>query len=163
MTTFEYRAINPAGRMLVGTMEASSPAEVSEHLDGAGYMTISARTTAGGARRRSWRERLTPDPKPEDITGFTLDLAMLLKGGVVLNEALLILAQMESRAWLARLIRALHVEVSSGKSLSQVITMHPRLFPPIYAKMIEVAETAGRLEEALSGNRRRTAADRAAS
>jgi general secretion pathway protein F len=76
---------------------------------------------------------------------------MLLKGGVTLDEALLILSQMESRRWLSRLIRTLHVELSGGKSFSQVLAMHPTLFPPIYVKMIEVAETAGRLEEALTG------------
>jgi general secretion pathway protein F len=32
-----------------------------------------------------------------------------------------------------------------------VLAMHPNLFPPIYVKMIEVAESAGRLEEALTG------------
>jgi general secretion pathway protein F len=58
---------------------------------------------------------------------------------------------MESRRWLSRLIRTLHVELSGGKSFSQVLSMHPKLFPPIYVKMIEVAETAGRLEEALTG------------
>jgi general secretion pathway protein F len=153
MATFEYRAIDGSGRMLVGDMEANSRAEVVRELDRGGCTPLSTREKAGGAgaHRRSWRERLTPDPRPEDITGFTLDLAMLLKGGVVLDEALLILAQMESRRWLVRVLRELHVELAGGKSFSQALTKHPRLFPPIYVKMVEVAETAGRLEEALSG------------
>jgi general secretion pathway protein F len=150
VATFEYRAISGAGKMLVGTMEAQSRAEVVEHLEKVGYTPVSTRETTA-APKRSWRDRLTPEPKSEDITGFTVDLAMLLKGGVTLDEALLILSQMESRRWLARLIRTLHVELSGGKSFSQVLAMHPTLFPPIYVKMIEVAETAGRLEEALSG------------
>jgi general secretion pathway protein F len=148
--TFEYKAISSAGKMLVGTMEAQSRAEVLEQLEKVGYTPVSTRETAAVAAR-SWRDRLTPEPKPEDITGFTVDLAMLLKGGVTLDEALLILSQMESRRWLSRLIRTLHVELSGGKSFSQVLAMHPTLFPPIYVKMIEVAETAGRLEEALTG------------
>jgi general secretion pathway protein F len=150
MTTFEYKALSAGGKMLVGTMEAHSRAEVVQHLERVGYTPVSTReSTAKPAR--SWREALTPEPRSEDITGFTLDLAMLLKGGVTLDEALLILSQMESRRWLSRLIRTLHVELSGGKSFSQVLAMHPKLFPPIYVKMIEVAETAGRLEEALTG------------
>jgi general secretion pathway protein F len=147
---FEYRALNPAGKLLHGTMEASSKAEVLQELERAGYTPIATKETAG-ALQRSWRQRLTPASGPQHITGFTLDLAMLLRGGVTLDEALLILSQMESRRWLAALIRTLHGELSGGKSFSAVIAKHPKLFPPLYVKMIEVAETAGRMEEALTG------------
>lgn len=151
MPTFEYRALDPSGRMLVGAVEAGSRAEVLEQLDRTGCTPISTQETGGRARRRSWRDWLTPEPRSEEVTAFTLDLAMLLKGGIVLNEALLILAQMETRRWQVRLLRELHLELASGKSFSQALAKHPALFPPIYVKMIEVAETAGRLEETLTG------------
>lgn len=150
MTHFAYKAINASGRMLAGTMEAGSRAEVLENLERAGFTPISADETRP-ASSGGWRELLTPEPKSEDVTGFTLDLAMLLKGGVTLDEALVILSQMESRRWLAKLIRTLHAELTGGKSLSQVLAQHPKLFPPIYVKTVEVAETTGRLEEALTG------------
>lgn len=153
MPTFEYRAIDTAGKMLVGTMEMASRADVVNELDRSGCTPISAHETTAsvGGQARSWRERLTPEPRPEDITAFTLDLAMLLKGGVTLDEALMIVVQMETRRWLVRVLRDLHVELSGGKSFSQALAKHPRLFPPIYVKTVEVAEMSGRLEEALSG------------
>lgn len=151
MSTFEYLALDPAGKMLAGTMEAESRAEVVAQLDRDGCTPISAKPRVGSAASaRTWRDRLTPEPRSEDVTGMTLDLAMLLKGGVTLDEALTILAQMESRRWLVRTLRDLHVCLSHGKSFSQAVGGHPRLFPPIYVKMVEVAEVAGRLEEALS-------------
>lgn len=149
MTIFEYRALNPGGKLLVGTMEASTPDEVLSHLDRAGITPISMRETRG-QDRRSWRDRLTLDPGAEEITGFTVDLAMLLKGGVTLGEALMILTQMETRRWLVLLIQQLHVDIASGKSLSKVLAKHPKLFAPLYIKMVEVAEISGRLEPALS-------------
>lgn len=149
MTLFEYRAINPAGRMVAGSMEGASRAEVLAELDKAGFTPVSA-TETDGKPKRTWREQLTPEPSPEHITGFTLDLAMLLKGGVSLNEALLILTQMETRRWLVKLIEAIHVEIAGGKSFSQALALHPRAFPPVYIQTVAVAETAGRLEEALS-------------
>lgn len=149
MANFEYRAINPAGKLVAGAMEGGSRAEVLAELDRAGFTPISAEES-DGKPRRSWREQLTPEPSAEHVTGFTLDLAMLLKGGVPLNDALLILTQMESRRWLVKLIEALHVEISGGKSFSQALSLHPRMFPPVYVQTIAVAEQAGRLEEALS-------------
>lgn len=149
MANFEYRAINPAGKLVAGAMEGVSRAEVLAELDRAGFTPISAEAS-DGKPRRSWREQLTPEPSVEHVTGFTLDLAMLLKGGVPLNEALLILTQMESRRWLVKLIEALHVEISGGKSFSQALSQHPRMFPPVYVQTVAVAEQAGRLEEALS-------------
>ncbi len=108
-------------------MEAETRAEVIDNLERAGFTPISADETRP-ERQGGWRELVTPEPRSEDITGFTLDLAMLLKGGVQLDEALAILAQMESRRWLKKLIHTLHTELSGGKSLSQVLTAHPKLF-----------------------------------
>ena len=152
MSTFAYMALDDGGKVLKGTMEAGARAEVLAHLDRIGCTPISVKAQAGAAAPtgRSLRDWLTPDPRPEDVTGLTLDLAMLLKGGVALTEALQILSQMESRGWLLRVLRDLHTALSHGKSLSQAIAHHPKLFPPIYVKMVEVAETSGRLEEALS-------------
>jgi general secretion pathway protein F len=148
MTVFEYKALNASGKVLEGTMEAATPADLLSQLDKAGVTPVSMRE-AKGSDNRNWRERLTPEPGPEEITGFTLDLAMLLKGGVTLNEAMVILTQMETRRWLVRLIRQLHTGLAGGRSLSKVLAQHPKLFPPIYIKMVEVAEVSGRLEPAL--------------
>ncbi|MFY9292866.1 MAG: type II secretion system F family protein [Methylorubrum rhodinum] len=149
MPAFEYQALDAAGKLLSGTMEAESRAEVMAQLDRSGWTPIAAKPKAVSAGR-SWRDLLTPEPRPDEITAMTLDLAMLLKGGVALNEALAILVQMESKRWLVAVLRELNIGLSHGKSLSQALAAHPRLFPPIYVKMVEVAETAGRLEEALT-------------
>ena len=149
MERFQYKALNASGKLLEGTMDAESQAEVVRSLDEAGFTPVSARSLRS-SDGRSWKERLTPDPKPEEITAFTLDLAMLLKGGVSLNESLVILTQMETRRWLIRLVRSLHAELSGGRAFSAVLAAYPALFPPIYVKMVEVAEMSGRLEESLT-------------
>lgn len=149
MAVFEYRAIDDSGRLLAGTLEGASPDEVRDQLARARLTPVSTRLRKGDGR--GWRERLTPEPPAEDITGFTLDLAMLLKGGVSLDEALSILARMETRRWLVRLVRAMHAELASGKSFSNVLAGHPHVFPPLYVRMVEAAELSGRLTEALEG------------
>ncbi|ACL56783.1 type II secretion system F family protein [Methylobacterium nodulans] len=149
-TTFEYRALDAAGRMLTGTIEAESRAAVMAQLDQAGFTPLAAEARGPAGEARRWRDLLTPEPRPNDITAMTLDLAMLLRGGVALTDALMILAQLDTRRWLVRVLRDLHLSLSQGRSLSQAVARHPRLFPPIYRKMVEVAEAAGRLEQALT-------------
>lgn len=148
MERYEYRAIDAAGNLADGAIEAESVADAYDALARAGLTPLAATRTKSA---RSWRERLMPDPSPEHVTAFTADLAMLLKGGVVLGEGLRILAELEDRAWFARLIRALNADLNAGRSFSEALARHPSHFPPVYAKTVEVAEAAGRLEEALTG------------
>lgn len=150
MPSFAYRAIDPGGRIHSGVMDGGSPSEILEELDRAGLVPIAALTAAGKGARKSWRDWLTPEPRSEEVTALTLDIVMLLKGGVTLSQSLMLLTQMGAGRWQKRTLRDLHSALASGNCFSQALSEHPRLFPPIYVKMVEVAEATGRLEEALT-------------
>lgn len=150
MAVFEYQALDEKGHLTTGTLDARSAADLKAQLDRAGITPLTSKLKTV-VDQRSWRERLTPEPPAQDVTGFTIDLAMLLKGGVSLDEALGILTRMETRRWLVKLIRTMHQELASGKSFSAVLKAHPKTFPPLYTKMIETAEISGRLLQALDG------------
>lgn len=149
MPSFKYEALDPSGRKLTGLMDGASPKEIIRELNRAGFLPIAA-VEARGQGGRSWREWFTPEPKAEEITAMTLDIVMLLKGGVSLSESLQLLQEMGGRGWRTRVFRELHLAISVGKTFSQALSEHPRLFSPIYVKMVEVAEATGRLEEALA-------------
>ena len=149
MPSFRYEALDTSGRRMTGLMDGSSVAEIIKELDRAGFLPIKA-AEARAQSGRSLRDLLTPEPKSEDITALTLDLVMLLKGGVTLAEALVLLQQMGGSRWRAKVLRELHLAISVGKTFSAALAEHPRLFSPIYIKMVEVAEATGRLEEALA-------------
>lgn len=162
MERFEYKAIDGSGNVLDGAIEAETVAEALDALDRAGFTPLSTRPAQAGSGR-TLRERLTPEPKSDHVTQFTIDLAMLLTAGVTLDDALQILGELEDRAWLRRLIRSLKSEIAVGKSFSEALSRHPAQFPPIYARSVEVAEAAGRLGEALASlgrERQRTEAMR---
>ena len=88
MPSFQYEALDtngkthhrPDGRRLASSRSSrSSTAPAS---------CRSRPTEARAKRGRSLRDILTPEPKSEDITAMTLDIVMLLKGGVTLSETL---------------------------------------------------------------------------
>ena len=149
MPSFRYEALDTAGRRLSGIMDGASRVEIIQELNRAGFLPIKA-TEARSQGGRSWRDWLKPEPRSEDITALTLDVVMLLKGGVTLSEALVLLQQMGGGSWRVRVLRELHLAISVGKTFSSALAEHPRLFSPIYIKMVEVAEATGRLEEAMA-------------
>ena len=149
MPRFRYEALDGSGRRLTGTMDGGNRGDVIAELNRAGFLPIEARESRAGAGR-TLREMLTPEPKSEDVTALTLDIVMLLQGGVMLSEALVLLSQMDSRGWRVRVLRELHRAIASGKTFSAALAEHPRLFSPVYVKMVEVAEATGRLDKALA-------------
>ncbi|MCW6508830.1 type II secretion system F family protein [Lichenifustis flavocetrariae] len=149
MPSFNYEALDGAGRRLTGTMDGDTHAAVLSELDRAGLLPIRA-VEAKPRKTRTWRQILTPEPKAEDITAMTLDIVMLLKGGVTLSEALTLLTQMGGSRWRTHVLDDLRLALSVGKPFSRALAEHPRLFPPMYLKMVEVAEATGRLEDALT-------------
>lgn len=149
MPSFQYEALDATGRRLTGLMDGGSSREILQELDRAGLLPIKA-VQARAESGRSLRDLLTPEPKSADITAMTLDVVMLLKGGVTLSEALVLLQQMGGSRWRTKVLHELHLAISVGKTFSQALSEHPRLFSPIYIKMVEVAEATGRLEEALA-------------
>lgn len=148
MPKFHYRAIDSAGRLVTGEAEAETSGDVLGELERIGHLPIEAREARDGAGAGLLR-LLRPAPKSEEITETTRDLAMLLKGGVSLHEALQLLSRMGGRAVLRDLMSALQREIADGKSFAEALSAHPHVFPPIYVKMVEVAEAAGTLETTL--------------
>ena len=149
MPSFRYEALDGGGRRLTGTMDGGSRGDVIAELNRAGFLPIKAWEARLGSGR-SLREMLTPEPKSEDVTTLTLDIVMLLQGGVMLSEALMLLSQMDTRGWRIRVLCELHRAIATGKTFSAALAEHPRLFSPIYVKMVEVAEATGRLDRALA-------------
>ena len=86
-----------------------------------------------------------------EISGLAEDLATLIKGGVELDRALLILSEAGVRPAVAGLLHDLHREISAGHSLAEAISNHPKLFPKTFVKMVEVAEIAGCGDQPLGG------------
>ncbi len=149
MPSFRYEALDTSGRRMSGTMDGGTPADIIAELNRAGFLPIKA-WEARAASGRTLRDMLTPEPKSEDVTALTLDVVMLLQGGVTLSEALLLLSQMDNRGWRVKVLRELHRAIATGKTFSAALAEHPRLFSPIYIKMVEVAEATGRLDQALA-------------
>jgi type IV pilus assembly protein PilC len=84
------------------------------------------------------------------LTNFTRSLAVLLKSGMTIVDALDIAKATFHNAYYRREMQALIEGVKRGESMTRYLESRPALFPPMMTGMIQVGETTGNLEENLT-------------
>jgi general secretion pathway protein F len=148
---YRYKALSRTGASLSGEMEAISRATVLEDLHQLGHFPIEVteldHASGGGGRVAS--SFFSGLPSARQITLFTRELGMLLKAGLPLDQALGFLERDAGSKALARLVGRIGDEVSGGKSLCEALELQGEAFPPIYSRMVRVAEASGTLETVL--------------
>jgi general secretion pathway protein F len=135
--------------MVVGVIEAASNQAVAPELEKISVFPIEISDEGSGGSGFSLRRLFARGPKSEEISAISEDLATLIKGGVTLDRALLIMSETGVRPAVGQLMHDLHREIAAGHSLAEAVSTHPELFPRTYAKMVEVAEVAGTLDDTL--------------
>ena len=147
MVQVRYKVLDAAGRFSSGTMEGASAAEVSERLTRSGHVvleTASGRPDGESSGFFSFGGRVGA----RDVTTFLRDLALVLRAGLPLDEALDLVASEEKSA-IAAVARDLRRSVTGGASLAEAMAGHGRLFGSDVVTMVRVAEAAGHLDKVL--------------
>lgn len=127
----------------------SSP-ETEESAQGAG-----ASTASGGdeAEKTTMQKILSfsvqMGPSRRDILFFTNQLSVMIRAGISLQEALVLIGeQMENKKFRA-VLYDLKERIEGGQSFSQALAEHPRQFSNLYINMIAAAELSGSLSAML--------------
>ncbi len=149
MTNFRYKALTQAGDIVTGSIAAPSAAEVASRIEYLGLVLIEAvGETATTANAKSVFSVLSR-PSAEDVTVFTRDLALLLKAGARINDALDLLATDVDVGRLRPVVARIKAAILSGETFADAISQFPALFPAIYVALVRVGETSGTLDNIL--------------
>jgi general secretion pathway protein F len=147
--SFRYRALTQSGDLVSGSITAPTASEVANRIEFLGLVPIETITEA----RDNYKERLNfslfSRPRAEDVTVFTRDLALLLKAGARIDDALDLLAVDIDIGRLRSVVAQIRGRVLAGESLSEALLQHPKLFPPMYVALVRVGETSGALDHVL--------------
>jgi general secretion pathway protein F len=149
MPNFRYRALTATGEVVSGSIAAPTSAEVARRIDYLRLVPIDLiveETAARAARLNFSFERRV---RAEDVTIFTLDLALLLKAGARLDRALELLAADSDIGRLRSTAGAIRSSILAGESFADALAHHPALFPPIHVALVRVGEISGTLEKIL--------------
>lgn len=85
-------------------------------------------------------------PRSEDVTIFTRDLALLLRAGARLDEALDLLANDVDLGRLRQVVGKIRASVLAGESFADATAAHPSLFSAVYVALVRVGEASGTLD-----------------
>src|ERR1700681_4011009 len=146
---FRYRALTQNGEIVHGTLSAPTAAEVAHRIE---YLELLPIETIEEIRKivasRGDFGLFNP-PSAAGGTIFTRDLALLLKAGARLDDALELLAGDTDVGRLRPVVGKLRAALLSGESLAGAVADHPALFPAMYVALVRVGEVSGTLDQVL--------------
>lgn len=143
MASFNYRAIDNASRMFQGKVEASDEYDLAERLRGEGLSLIEA-----SKEKFILPSRLRMNEKT--LLSFTYFLHLIFSSGVSVMQGLSDIARQTAHRKMAETAALIHADLSTGKSISESMALHPRIFPAFYVSMVRAGEVSGKLEGVLS-------------
>lgn len=156
MPLFRYTAVSADGKQSTGTFKAATRERLMEHLRASQLTPVSIQETS---------EDGDPNPavaaptKKQDIgsvsfsTGisrkdlmiFTRQLATTLNAGLPLIRIIHVICNETKNPRVKKVMGAIGTSLQKGKSFSQALEEHPKVFDPMYINMVKVGERSGDL------------------
>jgi general secretion pathway protein F len=149
MASYHYRALTQGGDVVSGSIAAANAVDVVSRIENLGLVPIETRAedeTPAGLR---FGFSVLSRPSAEDVTVFTRDLALLLKAGARINDALDLLASDIDIGRLRPAVAKIKTAILSGESFADAIAHHRSLFSEMYVALIRVGEASGTLDQIL--------------
>jgi general secretion pathway protein F len=144
MPSFNYRAMTAAGEIVGGIVEAPSGDLVAERVLSLGLIPID-----GDAPKAQAAARRGPRPRPEEVTAFSRDMALLLRTGTRINDALDLMANDRELGRMRAVAAEMHGAVMTGQSFAEALSARPDAFPPLFVALAGLGEQTAMLPSIL--------------
>lgn len=139
--------------MVEGALEAPSQREAVEKIAQMGLLPVRVEESGPPsvpkqppvAPRASSSVRI----RSREITVFSRQLAILLKSGVPILNALHIIAGQSGNPSFRLILTVLHDAIKDGATFSSMLKQFPAVFPPLYIALVRTGEDSGALPQAL--------------
>jgi len=145
-----YYAYTEDKKIKRGTISADSPKAGEEALLRMGFQRVL------NLRRVGLRNKLKRSPTLSfssvtgtDILEFSRELASLLHAGISIITALQLLERETRKTALKAVIAEILSDLRGGKSFTQAISKHPKVFSTTYCAVMKAAEQSGELQAGL--------------
>ena len=155
MPEYHWEAFDASGQRSSGHHQAASVADVVLHLrknrlspvkvqEAAGVSSAAAMAAGQGVRKLH-----TGPIKALDIHTMTTELAIMMRAGLSLDNALKVLLEMSHKQAMQTMLQAVLDGVKGGMPLSQALQQHQQHFGEFYINMVRSGEASGQMAAVL--------------
>ena len=146
LVKFRYSAIDEAGKKVTGVEMAVS--------SGAAHLALLQRGLQPQSveEKTSWMSfEITKKMVPrQDVMNFTRQLAVFMRAGIPIMEAMEVIVEETSGKMLKRILLQMIDGLRAGDTFAAVAAAHPDAFPNFYVGILESAELTGNLDVVLN-------------
>ncbi len=141
MALYAYKAMDSAGKLVSGNMDARDEEELERRLHGMGLELVRSKEILPS--RFFGRRRITR----KDLIGFSFHLEQLLRAGISVVEGLEDIRNSTDNPMFRGIVATLLADIEGGKSLSQAMARHPDAFDEVFISLVRAGEESGKLDE----------------
>ncbi len=145
MPKFAYAAIDPTGSPVEGVTKAETIGAARALLVEQNLFPTKIEESRGMLDFELTKEKV----KKKELMHFTRQLAVFVKAGIPLTDALVTIGDETEDVALRRAISNLIDDLRNGGLLSVAAAGHPEVFPNYYVGILQSAELTGQLDTAL--------------
>ncbi len=147
MPSYRYEIKQPSGQVQAGVMSAASMSAASELLRAQqGYILALAPVDVSKAKASLSglvNFSVSSGPGLKDVSGFTNQLAVMIKAGISIRAAIDGISEQTENPKFKEILIQVRKDVESGKSFSEALSKHPKVFSPLYINMVKASELSG--------------------
>jgi type IV pilus assembly protein PilC len=144
MPLYQYKAIDPAGKFISGSLDAGNINDLELRLEKMDLDLVTFKQKEHGVdlfgRNKIGRR---------DLINFSFYLEQLTRAGVPLLEGLADLRDGEENPTFRDIVTGVIEAIEGGNSFSQALDLYPKIFDDVFISLIRVGERSGRMSEVL--------------
>jgi len=152
MPRYRFEALTYAGKSERGSIEAESTRVVRQTLMAKQLVPVTIELETEWGQKPFWTKWFSQN-KPlsrADLAVLTKQVAILVRSGVQIDEALTVLAEETSQAHVKTVLQAVISELRAGLPLSRAIAGQPQSFDSLYQGVVGAAEQSGKMGQVLT-------------
>jgi type IV pilus assembly protein PilC len=142
MTAWIWEASTRAGEFRSGTMEADNEVAVRERLSAQGLTINSIKKKPIEIRL----PKLGSGVALKDLVVFTRTFSTMIDAGLPIVQCLDMLSSQAENKHFGEILGKVKADVESGKSLSESMAKHPKVFDALFCNLVAAGEAGGILD-----------------
>ncbi len=146
LNQYHYKALDESGKTITGVEEAATTGAAHVALLAKGLQPLEV-----APKRSVLKFEITQKKVPrKDLTNFTRQLAVFMKAGIPIMEALEVITEETQNKMLKNVLGEMTDGLRSGDTFAAAAATHPEAFPNFYVGILESAELTGNLDVVLN-------------